>query len=184
MSILNGNGSNSNLKIVKDYESLVLATKGLQAVGRKIVVTIGSWDMLHIGHLRYLMKAKEHGDILVVGVDSDRGIKLYKGDFRPVVPEGERCEMLTYQSPVDFVTLVDDINEKGKWQYKLIDVIRPDVFVAVEDSYPPEQIEDIRKYCGEVIVLPRQAEETSTSNFVQDTIKKYLDKIRHIAEEV
>ena len=72
MGILNGNGSNSDLKIVKDYENLVLATKGLQAVGRKIVVTIGSWDMLHIGHLRYLMKAKEHGDILVVGVDSDR----------------------------------------------------------------------------------------------------------------
>ncbi|MEK7651383.1 MAG: adenylyltransferase/cytidyltransferase family protein [Patescibacteria group bacterium] len=184
MGILNGNGSNSDLKIVKDYENLVLATKGLQAVGRKIVVTIGSWDMLHIGHLRYLMKAKEHGDILVVGVDSDRGIKSYKGDFRPVVPENERCEMLTYQSPVDFVTIIDDIDEKGKWQYRLIDAIKPDIFVAVEDSYPPEQIEEIRKYCGDVVVLPRQAEETSTSNFIQNTIKKYLAKIHNIAEEL
>ena len=183
MSII-GNGSNLKLKIVESYENLAMATKGFQAVGCKIVVTIGSWDMLHIGHLRYLMEAKKYGDVLVVGVDSDRGIKSYKGDFRPVVPERERCEMLTYQSPVDFITIIDDIDEKGKWEYGLINAIKPDVFIVVEDSYPPEQIEDIKKFCNEVVVLPRQAEETSTSNFIQNTIKKYLEKIQKMVGEL
>ena len=165
-------------KIVHNYKKLASAVRGLQAVNRVVVATIGSWDLLHIGHLRYLIKAKSLGDVLVVGVDTDRGIKLYKGELRPVVPQGERCEMLTYQSPVDFVTLVDDIDKKGKWQYKLIKAIKPDVFVAVEGSYPREQIVNIRKYCKKVVILPRQAEKTSTSDFIQNTVKKHLDKIR------
>ncbi|MGC9610699.1 MAG: adenylyltransferase/cytidyltransferase family protein [Minisyncoccia bacterium] len=177
----NGINEHKMPKIVHDYKKLALAVSGLQAVNRVVVATIGSWDLLHIGHLRYLIKAKSFGDVLVVGVDSDRGIKSYKGDLRPVVPQGERCEMLTYQSAVDFVTLVDDINKNGQWQYKLIKVIRPDVFVAVKGSYPREQIANIRKYCKKVVILPRQAEKTSTSNFIQNTVKKHLkhlDKIR------
>ena len=74
--------------------------------------------------------------------------------------------------------------KKANGKYRLIDAIKPDIFAAVEDSYPPEQIEEIRKYCGDVVVLPRQAEETSTSNFIQNTIKKYLAKIHNIAEEL
>ena len=62
-------------KIVNDYDVLAKATDGLRAVNHRIVLTIGSWDLLHIGHLRYLLRAKEQGDVLVVGVDSDRGIR-------------------------------------------------------------------------------------------------------------
>lgn len=178
-----GNSRNSVSKIVQSYDTLAMATTGLQAVGYRIVVTIGSWDLLHIGHLRYLIEAKSFGDVLVVGVDSDRSIKLYKGDLRPVVPQTERCEMLTYQAPVDFVTLVDDIDAQGKWKYRLIEVVKPDVFVAVEDSYPPEQLEDIRRYCKDVKVLPRQAENTSTSNFIQNTVKKHLDEMYKLLME-
>jgi len=98
-------------KIVDDYDALAKAIDGLRAVNYRVVVTIGSWDLLHIGHVRYLLRAKEYGDVLVVGVDTDRGIKLYKGELRPVIPESERCEMLSYQSPVDFVTLIDDLDE-------------------------------------------------------------------------
>jgi len=100
-------------KIVPDYETLQKAVDGLRAVDYRIVLTIGSWDLLHIGHVRYLLKAKECGDVLVVGVDTDRAIKLYKGELRPVIPEIERTEMLSYQTCVDFVTLIDDVNEKG-----------------------------------------------------------------------
>jgi rfaE bifunctional protein nucleotidyltransferase chain/domain len=170
-------------KIVNDYDVLAKAIEGLRAVNYKIVLTIGSWDLLHIGHVRYLLRAKERGDVLVVGVDTDRGIKLYKGELRPVVPEGERTEMLSYQSCVDFVSLVDDIDPTGAWQYELLKKLKPDVFVAVEDSYPPAQLVEIKKYSGELVVLQRQAENTSTTRLIQGTIKKQLDQMYKMVEK-
>jgi D-glycero-beta-D-manno-heptose 1-phosphate adenylyltransferase len=164
-------------KVVENYETLAEAVKGLRALKYKVVLTIGSWDLLHTGHVRYLRKAREYGDILVVGVDTDRAIKLYKGDLRPVVPYEERCEMLTYQTCVDLVTPVDDVTSKGKWKYGLVRDIQPDVFVAVEDSYPKSQLDEIRKYSKEVIVLPRQAEKTSTTRMIQHAVKKHLDQM-------
>ena len=150
----------------------------MKELNNRIVVTIGSWDMLHIGHVRYLIQAKMRGDVLIVGVDSDEAVRLYKGPTRPIIPHIERMEMLAYQSCVDFVTLVEDVDTAGGWQYGLIKDVRPDVFIAVEDSYPEEQLAEICKYCGEVIVLPRQAENTSTSKVIQDTVKKYLDAMK------
>ncbi len=153
--------------------------------GCKIVVTIGSWDLLHIGHLRYLIKAKSFGDFLIVGTDTDRAIKLYKGELRPIIPHRERIEMLSYQSCTDIITLVDDVDEKGQWQYEIIKKICPDIFVAVEDSYPPEQQMEIKKYCKELIVLPRQAKNTSTSKKIQNIVKKTLaHKLKDIEGEL
>lgn len=169
-------------KVVLDYGALEKAIDGLRAVNCKIALTVGSWDLLHIGHIRYLMNAKSHGDVLVVGVDSDRAVKLYKGEFRPIVPEAERCEMLSYQSCVDFITMLDDVDKEGVWQYALARRLKPDVFVAVEDSYPESQLAEIRKHCGTLVVLPRQAENTSTSKMIQDTVKKHLDKIYTLME--
>ncbi len=164
-------------KLVEKYSDLTKVVEGLRAVNYKVVVTIGTWDLLHIGHVRYLMKAKSYGDILIVGVDSDRTVKKYKGDLRPIVPFVERSEMLTYQSCVDFVTKVDDVDSKGAWQYSLIKSIKPDIFVAVEDSYPKNQLREIKKHCKELIVLPRQAEKTSTSKMIQYAVKKHLDQM-------
>lgn len=169
-------------KIVLDYDKLTRVTEALRELGHKIVMTIGSWDLLHIGHVRYLIKAKSYGDILVVGVDSDRGIKLYKGPLRPIVPQGERIEMVSYQTCVDYVTSIDDVDEKGSWQYELIKQVKPDVFVAVEDSYSEQQCEDIKQFCGQLIVLPRQAENTSTSKMIQDTLKKHIAEMMVMME--
>jgi len=144
---------------------------------------VGSWDLLHIGHVRYLMQAKAQGDILIVGVDSDRAIKKYKGDLRPVVPEDERQEMLSYQSCVDFITPLKDVDAQGKWQYKLLRDVGPDVFVAVKDSYPPHQIKEIKKHSKKVVVLPRQATRTSTSRMIQHTVKRHLDQMYDILEK-
>lgn len=165
-------------KITADYKKLVRIAEGMKELNNRIVMTIGSWDVLHIGHVRYLIQAKMRGDILIVGVDSDDAVRLYKGPTRPIIPQSERMEMLSYQSCVDFVTLVEDVDAIGNWQYALIKDVRPDVFIAVEDSYPEEQLAEIRKYCGEVVVLPRQAENTSTSKVIQDTVKKYLDAMK------
>ena len=168
---------NQKKSIISDYAELKQIVDAHRTLGHKIVCTVGSWDMLHIGHLRYLMKAKEQGDVLVVGVDSDRGIKLYKNELRPVIPQAERMEMLKYQDCVDYVTLIDDIDDKGKWQYELVKVINPDLFVATQDSYPQEQLDVIGSHSKEVLVLPRQAENTSTTDIIEKTMKKHLESI-------
>lgn len=165
----------NNNSIILDYSKLKGILDAHRVLGHKVVCTIGSWDMLHIGHLRYLLKAKEHGDILVVGVDSDRGIKIYKNKLRPVIPQEERMEMLKYQECVDYVTLVDDIDDQGKWQYGLVETIRPDVFVTTNYSYADEQIQEIRKRAMDVVILPRQAENTSSTEIVERTVKKHLE---------
>ena len=167
-----------NNSIILDYSELKKVTDAHKVLGHKIVCTVGSWDMLHIGHLRYLIKAKGHGDVLIVGVDSDRGIKLYKkNDLRPVIPEAERMEMLKYQECVDYITLVDDIDNDGKWQYELIKIIRPDLFVATPEAYPEEQIRNIKSYSNDVLILPRQAEQTSTTEIIERMIKKHLEAL-------
>lgn len=174
--LINKNMKHKNNRIILDYTELKKVTDAHRVLGHKIVCTVGSWDMLHIGHLRYLIKAKEHGDILIVGADSDRGIKLYKkNELRPVIPQEERMEMLKYQECVDYITLVDDIDDNGKWRYGLIKEIKPDIFITTEESYPKEQIEDIKNYSKEVISLKRQAEKTSTTETIEKLIKKHVE---------
>lgn len=170
-------------KVIKDYDTLKDLINVLKKLENRIVITIGSWDLLHIGHVRYLIEAKKRGDVLIVGVDTDRAIKLYKGLFRPVVPEGERAEMLSYQACVDYVTFIDDVKDNGNWEFGLLELAKPNIFVAVQDSYPEEQLKEIRKHCGEVVVLPRQAEGTSTSRMIQNTVKKQLDRLYEIMEK-
>lgn len=167
-------------KIILDYLQLKKYVDAHKTLNQKVVCTIGSWDMLHIGHLRYLIKAKEQGDILIVGTDSDVAIKRYKSEFRPIIPEQERMEMLTYQNCVDYVTLIHDVDEKGSWEYELIKVINPDIFVCVEGSYPEQQKMDIQKYSSNLIEFPRQAESTSTSNIIEKSFKIHLEQINHL----
>ena len=139
-------------KIILNYDELLEKIKAHKTLDQKIVCTIGSWDMLHIGHLRYLYKSKEYGDILLVGVDSDKGIKSYKGPLRPIIPQNERIEMLTYQNCVNYVNLINDIDDTGAWQYELIKKIPIDVFVTVAgNSYTKAQITKIKSLCKSVV---------------------------------
>ena len=162
-------------KRIDDYDQLSIIVEGHKAAGRTIGLTIGSWDILHIGHLRYLIEAKKRCNILIVGVDSNRAIKLYKkSDFRPYVPEDYRSEELCYLDMPDYVTLVDDVDENGVWQYELLRVTKPDIFIAVEDSYPEEQRQDIIEHAKILRVIPRQAEDLSTTKFIKETVKGHL----------
>jgi rfaE bifunctional protein nucleotidyltransferase chain/domain len=145
-------------KISKDYKIVSEYVAKQRKNNKKIVLTQGSFDMLHIGHARYCKEAKSHGDILIVGIDSDKKIKKRKGNDRPIVPEEERLEMLTYLSSVDLVVL-KKLSEP-KWE--LIKTIKPDVLIATKETYRPEQIEKLEKICGKVIVLDPMA-VTSTS---------------------
>lgn len=100
-----GQEANFNKRYISDYKKLretILHCKGL---GIKIVLTQGSYDMLHIGHARYIEEAKRHGDLLVIGIDSDEKIRHRKGPERPIVPQEERLEMVAHLKPVDIVVL-------------------------------------------------------------------------------
>mgnify|MGYP001567448046 CR=1 FL=1 len=173
-------------KIILDYDRLAEIIHALKVMKRKIVMTIGSYDMLHVGHTRYLAKAKQNGEILIVGIDSDSAIKRYKEPGRPIITAIERLEMLATQAFVDYVTVIDDVDEHGHWYYGLLRMVRPDVFVAVEDSYPVEQQEEIKQLCCKLQVLPRQAKDTSSTLIIQKLLKgnpKLLEDLQKEGEK-
>lgn len=145
-------------KKILDQQSLEMIVANLRASGSRIVLTQGSYDLVHIGHARYLEAAKKEGDVLMVGLDSDEKIRARKGPERPIVPEDERLEMVLHLRPVDFVILKRHADPK----WHLIKTIRPDVLIATVDTYEPAELEALRTYCGKVVVLERMA-TTSTS---------------------
>lgn len=145
-------------KIAKDYDEVVDFVKKQRRTKKKIVLTQGSFDMLHIGHARYCREAKERGDILIVGVDSDEKIRARKGEGRPIVPQDERLEMLAHLEYVDQVVLKQ--HNVPKWE--LIRLIKPDVLIATKETYNQEQIKALEEFCGKVVVLKPMA-TTSTS---------------------
>lgn len=151
-------GSNTPDRVFFDYDKLKKCVDHCRGLGLSIVLTQGSWDMAHIGHARYFEEARRHGDLLIVGVDSDEKIRARKGPGRPVVPETERLEMLTHLRHVDVVVLKR--LEYPKWH--LIKTIRPDILWTVEETYTDKQRKELKKYCGDVLISPRMA-TTSTS---------------------
>ena len=114
--------------------------------------------MIHSGHARYFEAARKRGDILFVGVDSDEKVRDRKGPDRPVVPEDERMEMLSHIREVDVIVLKG--LKQPKWA--LIKLIKPDVLIATKQTYSKEQLDELKKYCGEIVVLEPMA-TTSTS---------------------
>jgi rfaE bifunctional protein nucleotidyltransferase chain/domain len=100
----------------------------LRASGRTIVFTNGVFDLLHIGHLRYLQEARRLGDALLVGVNSDRSVRLLKGSGRPITAEGERAEVLAALTCVDGVVIFDEETPRD-----LIQAIQPDLLVKGSD---------------------------------------------------
>jgi len=177
----NNTSSPLRFKLVEDYDTLARIVEGYKARQHKVAVTIGSFDVLHVGHFRYLWEARKQGDLLVVGVDTDRILKTIKDETRPIIPFGERVEALAYQSYVDLITPVDDLDENGSWAYGLLRRLRPDVFVAEKTSYPDRQIAEITRLCGRIAILDRQAEGTSTSQIIQRVIKPHIEEVRRLA---
>ncbi len=153
-----GPGSQIDRRIVREITKMKKIVDSLRTLGLKIVLAQGSYDLVHIGHARYLELAKSHGDILVVGVDNDEKIRKRKGPERPVVPETERLEMVSHLRPVDLVYLKKC--KDPRWQ--LIKTVCPDVLIATKDTYSTKEVKELKKYCAKVIVLERMA-TTSTS---------------------
>lgn len=166
-------------KIARNYQQVELLVKKYHQQNKKIVLTQGSFDMVHIGHGRYLQAAKDLADVLIVGVDSDAKIKARKGEDRPVVPQEERLEMLAYLSSVDHVIL-KEIN-RPKWE--LIKLVQPDILVATKETYTPAQIKKLKNYCGQVVVLEPKA-TTSTSAKIRRIQLNVVQKIEGLLEDL
>jgi len=151
-------------RLIPSLEEMTRTVTHLKGLGYPIVLTSGSFDLIHLGHVKYLQKAKELGGVLVVGVDSDAKIRRRKGEDRPMVPETERLELLAHQRPVDMIYLKDD--DEPRWG--LIKAVRPDVLVLTEDhSYSDADQRDLLEYVGRIEVLPRQASVTTSERIRQ-----------------
>jgi D-beta-D-heptose 7-phosphate kinase/D-beta-D-heptose 1-phosphate adenosyltransferase len=166
------------IRIMKDEEEIQTFLEHAKHKGMSIVLTQGTFDLIHIGHARYLRKAKEYGDLLIVGVDDDEKTRGRKGENRPVVPLTERIEMLGHLSHVDVMV----VKHASHPRWHLIKLIRPDVLIAVDGTYNPEDIVELEKMCNEVVVLPRQA-QTSTSSKVRTLVLDGADNLKRILKE-
>jgi len=151
-------------RLVPSLEEMTRTVTHLKGLGYAVVLTSGSFDLIHLGHVKYLERAKSLGDVLAVGVDSDAKIRRRKGEDRPMVPEHERLELLAYQRPVDLIYLKED--EEPRWA--LIEAVRPDVLVLTEDhSYSEQDLQELGELCGRIEVLPRQASVTTSERIRQ-----------------
>ena len=136
---------------ILSQDELLRVREGLRSEGKRLVFTNGVFDLLHVGHVRYLARARSLGDALAVGINSDRTVRELKGEGRPVVNENERAEILGALRHVNYVTIFDDASPRS-----LIARLLPDVLVKGGD-YGLEEIhgrEEVEAAGGKVISLP------------------------------
>jgi D-glycero-beta-D-manno-heptose 1-phosphate adenylyltransferase len=127
--------------------------------GARVVLANGCFDILHVGHIRYLEGAKALGDVLVVGINSDEQVRAQKGEGRPFVPERERAEIVAAVRAVDFVTIFTEPTVE-----QLLLSIRPDIHAKgtdyTEDSVPERHV--VRSFGGRVMIVGDPKDHSST----------------------
>ena len=166
-------GEEVEVRVVKEKirsrEELKDEVGRLKARGKKIVFTNGCFDILHVGHTRYLGEAKKLGDALVVAVNSDSSVKAIKGEKRPLIPEAERVEIIASLEVVDFATVFVE-----ETPVALIEELEPDVIVKGGDWDEKDVAgrESVKKWGGKVAIIP-QIEGVSTTNVVEKIRKIY-----------
>ncbi|CAN1213162.1 D-glycero-beta-D-manno-heptose 1-phosphate adenylyltransferase [Tumidithrix helvetica PCC 7403] len=130
---------------------------------RPLVFTNGCFDLIHVGHVRYLAAAKALGKTLVVGVNSDTSVQQLKGNTRPYVPEAQRAEVLAALKSVDAVVIFSEVTAVA-----IIEAIAPDIYVKGGD-YTPETLPETPavKACGASLELIKVEIPTSTTKIVQ-----------------
>ena len=144
-------------------EQMLGERKRLRSAGIRLVFTNGVFDLLHVGHVRYLAEARALGDALVVAINSDRTVRELKGPDRPIFDESERAEIIAALRSVDYVTIFDDVSPRA-----LIAKLLPDVLVKGGD-YQLDQIhgrEEVEAAGGRVISLPF-VEGASTTSLIE-----------------
>ncbi len=154
---------------VKTLDEIVHIRKRLRLAGKKLVFTNGCFDLLHVGHVRYLKQARALGDALVIGLNSDRSVHELKGEGRPITPEEERAEILSALACVDFIFIFDDLTPQ-----RVIDSIIPDILVKGADWGINEIVgrETVENAGGIVRSIPL-VERSSTSSIIKKVIDQF-----------
>jgi D-beta-D-heptose 7-phosphate kinase/D-beta-D-heptose 1-phosphate adenosyltransferase len=137
--------------------------------GKKIVFTNGCFDIMHVGHVRYLIAAKAKGEILVVGLNSDKSVNAIKGEKKPIICESQRAEVLAGLWCVDYITVFNEPDP-----LKLIQAIKPDVLVKGADWSEDKIIgaDFVKKKGGRVVRVPL-VPKISTSSIIQKILTVY-----------
>lgn len=169
-------------RLIAQADLIELGEK-LRKAGKKVVFTAGSWDLIHAGQCRYLEKAKERGDVLVVGVSSNSAIKKVKGTNKPILDEKIRAEMLTFLRAVDFVTVLPEPSCVPS-----LGLLKPEVYLTVREEWTSnykesKEYKTVIGYGGEMAVIDRQSTSVSTTQILQraigghlsDTLKDFMD---------
>lgn len=130
---------------------------------KRIVLANGCFDLIHVGHVRYLTAAREAGDFLVVGINSDEQVRRLKGGGRPFLPEKERAELIAAMRPVDAITIFDEPTVE-----ELIRAIRPD-FHAKGTDYTEETVpeRDVVRECGGKVIIVGDPKDHSSSDLLK-----------------
>jgi D-beta-D-heptose 7-phosphate kinase/D-beta-D-heptose 1-phosphate adenosyltransferase len=155
-------------KMVSAKEAATLAAR-LRAAGKRVVFTNGCFDLLHVGHIRYLQKARALGDCLILGLNSDASVRRLKGEQRPLIGEADRAHVLAALACVDYVTVFD-----ADTPLALIEAIRPQVLVKGGD-YTRERVighEVVEADGGHVELVP-VVEGASTTAIVEKIARLY-----------
>lgn len=147
---------------VVTLDALLAALGPRRADGQRVAFTNGTFDLVHVGHLRSLEQARAQGDLLVVGVNSDASVHSYKEPGRPIVPQAERAELIAGLACVAYVVLFDEPTAE-----RLVAAIRPDVYVKGADyaAKPLPERAVVEAYGGQVVLIPLEAGR-STSGLI------------------
>jgi len=162
---------------VNDYQKKIMtldetkqAVETERAAGRRVVMANGCFDLLHGGHVSYLDDSKAQGDFLVVGLNSDVSVRGLKGEGRPVIPEGERAELLAAMTPVDAVVLFDEPNCEN-----LLETLRPDVHSKGTD-YTIDTVPE--KEANERLGIETYIAGAPKQNASKDIVKTILERFK------
>ncbi|MCF7919491.1 MAG: D-glycero-beta-D-manno-heptose 1-phosphate adenylyltransferase [Candidatus Cloacimonetes bacterium] len=151
---------------IHNREELQLICRKQQKEGKKVVFTNGCFDILHKGHVLYLQEARELGDVLVIGLNSDASVKRIKGNSRPVNSENDRAVVLSALQMVDFVTIFEEDTP-----YELIKALQPDILVKGGDWQPEEIV-------GSDIVLARKGKVISLNYYAGYSTTEIIKKTK------
>lgn len=148
---------------LKSLSEIAIIADNLRKQGKKIVVANGCFDILHVGHIRYLKGAKELGDCLIVGLNSDKSVRIIKDKNRPIIPENERIEILNEIEYIDYIVLISDSKVDN-----LIKTVKPHIHAKGTD-YTTDNVpeRDIVKSTGGEVAIVGDPKNHSTRSIIE-----------------
>lgn len=169
---------------IRTMDALQRIAAQMHAGGKRLVFTNGCFELLHVGHIRYLQASRALGDALVVGLNSDTSVRALKGAPRPIVPQAERAELLAALGCVDYVVIFGELTAE-----RLVAALKPDIYVkggdyaaakaalagkegAATAVKPAPEMAVVQQYGGQVVVVPFSTGH-STTTLIDSILKSY-----------